>query len=359
MLNQMNSAVYYGGTFLSSDTPLFTKPAFEYQETTMQVPIGDFSILSEWFAGQLKPIDAIVLLQINHDSTWANGRTKWLSGRGLANAIHASHRYIREVLKRLDVWLTRLKNGLKGVIYELTHHNCDDTDVPRDKYGAPLKFAVPYGKGGPIERMNAGDISWKACLVWIALKFHSDWQTGENKGITVAMTMDRLAELTGFGKQTVCTAIKELQKAGMLERLSKPWETSVFQLYPKPTPKTEAERLQAKHERTKVKVGRWEVVATPHHVYSGNKNWRCRYIDGRWEKRVGRVNWKLVPDRELHRIPKAVIRDIEPYIEARRETIKLFGSTDTAQGGCHTAQGGLGIAQGDFQTPPAPAPAVG
>ena len=35
MLNQMNSAVYYGGTFdLSGDTPLFTKPAFEYQETT-------------------------------------------------------------------------------------------------------------------------------------------------------------------------------------------------------------------------------------------------------------------------------------------------------------------------------------
>ena len=34
MLNQMNSAVYYGGTFLSGDTRLFSKPAFEYQETT-------------------------------------------------------------------------------------------------------------------------------------------------------------------------------------------------------------------------------------------------------------------------------------------------------------------------------------
>ena len=117
------------------------------------------------------------------------------------------------------------------------------------------------------------------------LKFHSDWQTGENNGITDPMTMDRLAELTGFGKQTVCDAIKELQKAGMLERLSKPWEASVFQLYPKPIPKTEAECQREKHERTKVKVGRWEVVTTPHHVYSGNKKWRCRYIDGRWEKR--------------------------------------------------------------------------
>ena len=76
-------------------------------------------------------------------------------------------------------------------------------------------------------------------------------------------------------------------------------------------------------------------------------------------KAVGRGNWKLVPDRELHRIPKAVIRDIEPYIEARRETIKQFGSIDTAQGGCHTAQGGIGNAQVDFQAPPAPSPAVG
>ena len=358
MLNQTNSAVYYGGTFLSGDTPIF-KPAFEFQDTTMQVPIGEFSILSEWLKGNLKPIDAIVLLQINHDSTWANGRTHWTSGRGLANAIHASHRYIRDVLKRLDSWLTPLKNGLKGVIYELRHHNCADDDVPPDKYGAPLKFAVPYGKGGPIERMNAGDITWKACLVWIALKFHSDWQTGENKGITVAMTMDRLAKLTGFGKQTVCAAIKELQKAGMLERLSKPWEASVFQLYPKPIPKTKTERQREKHERTKVKVGRWKVVETPHHVYSGNKKWRCQYIDGLWEKPTGRGKWMPVPDRERHLIPKAVIRDIEPYIEARRMSNAQFGSIDTAQGGCHTTQGGLGIAQGDFQAPPALTPPIG
>ena len=105
----------------------------------MQVPIGDFSILSEWFEGNLDPIDAIVhyCLLINHDSTWANGKNE-MAFRvvGWRNAIHASHRYIREVLKRLDAWLTHLKNGLKGVIYELTHHNCDDTDVPRDKYGA-------------------------------------------------------------------------------------------------------------------------------------------------------------------------------------------------------------------------------
>ena len=77
MLNQANSAVYYNRTFLADDTPLFTKPAFEYQETTMQVPMGDFSILSEWFEGRLKPIEAITLLSLNHRSTWVNGKTYW------------------------------------------------------------------------------------------------------------------------------------------------------------------------------------------------------------------------------------------------------------------------------------------
>ena len=351
MLNQTNSAVYYAGTFdLSGDTPLF-KPAFEYQETTMQVPFGVHSILSELFAGRMKPIEAIVFLQLNHDSTWANGKTYWISGRGLAKAIGVSHRYIREALGRLESWLKVLKTGTQGIIYQLKHHNCESDDVPRDKYGNPLKFAVAYGEGGPIERMQAGDISWKAALIWIVLKFHSDWQSGENKGITTPMSMKMLAKLTGFGKQTVCESIKELQKAGMLKRLSKSWERSVFQLYPKPKPKTKAERMKAKHERSKVKAGRWEVVTTPHHVYSGNKQWRCRYIDGRWEKRIGRGAWKDVRDRELHRIPKAIVRDIMPLIELRREINKSLGGFDTTQGGIRSAQDGFQAAQSDLPIP--------
>ena len=110
MLNQMSSAVYYAGTFdLSGDTPLFT-PAFEYQETTMQVPFGVHSILSELFAGRMKPIEAIVFLQMNHHSTWANGKTYWISGRGLAKAIGVSHRYIRKALESFG----KLAEGLEN-----------------------------------------------------------------------------------------------------------------------------------------------------------------------------------------------------------------------------------------------------
>ena len=106
--------------------------------------------------------------------------------------------------------------------------------------------------------------------------------------------------------------------------------------------------MQAKHERTKVKVGRWEVVKTPHHVYSGNR--QCGVgistADGKSVSVAGIGNSCLIAScigyRSCHKGHRTLF-------EARRETIKLFGSTDTTQGGCHTAQGGLGIAQGDFQ----------
>ena len=51
----------------------------------MQVPMGDFSILSEWFAGRLKPIEAITLLSLNHKSTWVSHSTHNLKVRACAS----------------------------------------------------------------------------------------------------------------------------------------------------------------------------------------------------------------------------------------------------------------------------------
>ena len=129
----------------------------------------------------------------------------------------------------------------------------------------------------------------------------------------------------------------------MLKRLLRPWEKSVFQLYPRPREKTQADRIKVKRERQKIKSGRWEVLTTPHHVYSGNRQWRCRYIDGRWEKRVGRNHWKLVPNRDLYRIRKAIIRDIEPLIQLRRDLTERLGGSDTAPVGFDTAPDDLPI----------------
>ena len=135
------------------------------------------------------------------------------------------------------------------------------------KTSRPLSFAVPRGAGGVFERLFAGDIDWKAALVWLMLKLHSDWTTG----ITDKNRMATLAKWVGFSKQTVCDAIKTLQEAGMLKRLSEKWECSVFQLYPKPYEKR-AVRKREKRQAEKSKSR--EMRADGEWRYSFNELYR-------------------------------------------------------------------------------------
>ena len=98
MLNQINCAVYYGGgTSISADTPIF-EPEFEYQETSMQVPCGFGSILSQLQDGLICAFEALVYLDLNRMSTWLNGETRWISASKLARVYDMSLRWVREVL---------------------------------------------------------------------------------------------------------------------------------------------------------------------------------------------------------------------------------------------------------------------
>ena len=74
-------------------------------------------------------------------------------------------------------WIETIdENNPSGYQYRLRHYLCDYEDVPVDRDDKPLKFAVPRGAGGPIERCMDGDISWKAALAWISLKLKSNWK---------------------------------------------------------------------------------------------------------------------------------------------------------------------------------------
>ena len=316
---------------INKDVPIF-KPTFEYQETTMQVPFGEHSFLfALLFKKTLKPVETMVLLYANYHSNYDTGKTHWITSRKLAEVFKLSLSYIRQRLRAIRAWMRTLKTSVEGKIYQLTHYLCDDGDVPTDTLGNPLKFSVPRGKGGPIERLKTGDISWNACLIWIVLKFFSKWKTGE----TNQMNMTTLANHVGMSKNTVCTAIKELQAAGMLKRLSKPWATSRFQLYPKPPEKSEAQRMTEKPQRKKrttLKIGEYDVHLTEQHAYSENWQWRISFGDGSYEKRNGQ-QWKLVSDSERHKIPKAVVRDLDQALAARREISQTLGSFDSDTSG--------------------------
>ena len=196
-----------------TDTPL---SVFQSKcESTHQVPCGEFSALSELRKGNLRAVEAFTSLLLNYRSNWVSGKTWRTSLRELSRLTGLSMRYIRDTLSDLiaDDWVSYISKGTNtGSRYQLVHHNCDRDEVPTDKNGRPLKFAVPQGKGGIFERLFAGDICWKCVIIWIMLKFHSCWKTGQ----TFQISIKTLSKWCRMSPQTVCDCLKKLTQAGLL-----------------------------------------------------------------------------------------------------------------------------------------------
>ena len=327
---------------IDRNAPIF-KPAFEYQESTLQLPFGEFSIFSELKANRVGPLEAMVTLVLCYRSKWSTGQTWRTSSRQLSDLLHISHRYVRDALAKATDWIQR-KTAPKGNVagtFQLTHHRCDPSLVPMDEDNRPCSFAVPRGAGGIFERLFAGDIDWKAALVWLILKLHSDWRTG----ITDKISMKTLAKWTGFGKKTVCDAVKQLRKAGMLERLSEKWECSIFQLYPKPYKNRAARR---RDDRLAQKANQREMRAEGEWRYSYNERYRLSVVTAEIQTRAvkNRGRWQPVKDRERHRIPKAIRKAFNQTLEATRA---IFGGSHGAGSGSHGAGSGSQDARLPFE----------
>lgn len=330
---------------INRDAPIF-KPAYEYQESTLQLPFGEFSIFSDLKANRVGPLEAIVTLTLCYRSKWSTGQTWGTSSRQLSDLLHISHRYVRDALAKATDWIQR-KTAPKGNIagtFQITHHRCDPALVPMDKDDQPLSFAVPRGVGGIFERLFAGDIDWKAALVWLMLKLHSDWRTG----ITDKISMKTLAKWTGFGKKTVCDTVKTLQRAGMLQRLSDKWECSQFQLYPKPYEKPAQRKPNEKKQHREMRAqGEWR--------YSFNERYRLNINTAEIQTRAvkNRGRWQPIKDRDRHRIPKAIRRDFDLAIEATRA---ILGGSHDAHTGSHNALSSSHNAHPPFERDTEPTP---
>lgn len=292
---------------LPEGTPIHS-PQFEYEEKSMQVPFGRFSILSELWHGHVTAAESVVFLSLNHRSIWDPGLTWYIATRELARSLDMKLRYCRWVLENLKQkdWIVPLQQQKNGRRYKLVHHNCDTEEVPVGKDGKPLKFAVPFGTGGPFERLEAGDISWKACLLWIIHKRHSDWNTG----ITDPSTLTLLAKFCKMKRNTICNLHKELESADMIRRLSAPKQKSVFQLYPMPHPKPK------KTQRKFIKVR--DVPTDGIHWYSDNRQYRRNRETLLIERRRGKGKWSPISDDERYNeMPQAILRDFEKVAEIR------------------------------------------
>ena len=303
---------------------------YEFEADTMQVPRGQYSVLWELRDGNLTAAEALIYLCLNHGSTWNSGATWSMSGRYLSKLIGTgmSHRHVRSTLTNLSDkgWIKTIDgDNPSGNRYRLRHHLCDYEKVPVDADGKPLKFAVPRGPGGPLERCFDGDISWKAALGWIVLKLRSNWKAHEDTaGQTEAATLLELSKRCRIKNAGFQKIVTELTQAGMLERLSNKSQPAIFQLYPKPFPKPNAPRPKIRPEWVKGKA----IDTDGEYWYSDNKQYRCP-VDDDWqiERRQRGGTWERVSEYHKAQVmPQSIRSDFERAVEihcAVKSSLKL------------------------------------
>lgn len=290
---------------------------YDFETDTLPVPRGQYSVLWELREGNLTAAQAMICLCLYHGSSWDSGITWPMSGNYLSGKLGPgmSKPYIIKNLTSLNNkgWLKTIDaDNPSGKRYRIRHHLCRSQDVPVNKDGKPLMFAVPRGPGGPLERCFDGDISWKAALVWIVLKLRSNWKAHENTaGQTEQATLLELSKRCRIKLATFHSILTELTHVGMLERLSPKSQPAIFQLYPKPFPgQTQTEPIREEWVNGKLQK------TDDAYWYSNNLQYRCPLEDYMKIERLQRNGtWKRVS--EYHRaqvMPKSIFSDFERYV---------------------------------------------
>ena len=288
---------------------------YEFEANTMPVPRGQSSVLWELRDGNLTAAEAMIILCLNHGSTWHSGATWSMSGNYLSDLLGTgmSRSYVVKTLTSLKDkdWIETIDaDNPSGNRYRLRHHLCPYKEVPVDKDGKPLTFAVPRGPGGPLERCFDGDISWKAALAWVSLKLKSNWKAHEDTaGQTEKAKLIDLSKQIRISLRNYQKIIDELTQAGMLERLSPKSKDAIFQLYPKPFPKPNAPRPEIRPEWVKGRA----IDTDGDYWYSDNKQYRCP-VDDDWqiERRQRGGMWKRVSDYHKAQVmPQAIRSDFK------------------------------------------------
>ena len=291
----------------------------EVQESTMQVPIGVYSILDALMEGTVKAFDAMIQLSYSCFGNWDLGLSHSRSIRNVGKLFSVSHQYVQQASARLgnSGWLKRISGLHKASKFEVTHHLCEQDDMPRDKDGRALKCAMPRGIGGLFERLRAGDIHWKAVLIWILMKIESDWCTG----ITAPISIAHLRKWTRFGTSDICKYIKQLIDAGMLKKHSRrPHEAQVYQLLPKPP----AKRTKRQPEQE------WtyrNMRAEGPLRYSFNELWRVNVDTRDYEYREDRKArfCRASEYRVIQEMPKSMKADFEMCIQVHESLLAALG----------------------------------
>ena len=277
----------------------------EIQESTYQVPCGVHSIFDP--AYKVPAFEKAVYLVVCEHSNWDTGISHALSLRRLADLLNVnSHSQVHRALKWLidHGWLeVEGKRKTDGTyFYRIIHHKCEPQDVPLDNDGRPQKCAVPTGAGSASQLLSDGIISWSIFVDWTVRKVHSDWTTG-----IVSMSVRQACKLMGFTSETIKANAEIMMDIGLMERMSKRFRLSVYQLFPKPYPKRRERKPDERFLKKAMKcVNGW--------YYSLNGLWRFHHetFDIKMKEIGGR--WRFSNLDELRGINKHIYRDFKDYM---------------------------------------------
>lgn len=289
----------------SSDARQLQMPIGEtIQTTTMQVPVAEYSLIDTMKTGEIPMGCAATYLIINENSHWASGKSHALSYTDIAKRSGRPRSQIVSDVRWLceNGWLTKQVQGKgRANIYQVTHHQCDPLEAPHDRDGYPKMCAVPRGLGSPSEKLENGEITWKAWLYWIISKVESNWTTG-----VIEMTINKAREWLKFGRQTLCDIRKQLVQVGLLQQLSGKFKAFIGQLYPKPYEK----RRPRRHENPK------SMKLIDGFYYSFNEMWRVSRETGVINTRVPASNrWRHANEQELKETNEKIYKDFKPVIQ--------------------------------------------
>lgn len=297
---------------------------YEFEADRFPVPRGPFSILHALENRKVTSAEAIVYLTLNHGSTWVSGETWCFSSPYLSEILGKgmSRPYAQKIITSLESkdWIEKIAPTPSGNRYKIRHHNCEPAMIPYNADGKPLTFNVPRGPGGPIERCIAGEIPWKAALVWIVLKLRSNWRAGEDtSGQTEQETLLALSRRCRMRLQGFQNLIPVLEQAGMLQRLTPKSQAAIFQLYPKPFERPQPVQRPAKRSWKIESIGEYDVKTDGKYWYSMNFQWRCDCETGEIQIRIPGRKWRRASEYESkQRMPRAIRETFDQALELTR-----------------------------------------
>ena len=294
---------------MNQQLTLFGVP--EHQVSTCQVPCGAHSIWDALESREVTQAECWVFQIINLHSSWGTGLSHAKSYTEYEGYSGMARSAVIELINSLEKkgWLTKnIRNATdkhsqnEANIYLLTHHKCEEHEIPLDKDGRPKKCAVPRGQGSVFQMVEDGIITWKEALYWIRAKIESDWVSG-----VVEMTIAQARKLLGMTTKTICKIRKKMEQVGLVEKTSKAFRKWTAILFPKPYEKRRKRRRETRQ---------W-MRSDDDYYYSHNERWKVSREDGHIKTRLEGPGdkWRYATEFELEKANLKIYTDFKPIIE--------------------------------------------